>query len=168
MRKEQTENIIRINELIEKFFKRLGYGELEAFYADEFAFYPLTEEISYTLCDNVWSDLGFSKYVRKNFPKCPECSLFTISLLHEVGHYVTKDTLNRKKFKESRARKKAIEKIKVNSVSKAIKVQLYYCSLYDERIATAAAVKILKKNYKLVLDFEYALRKVVKDAGALL
>ena len=156
----------KLNAIIEKFFDGLGYGEIEVFQDDEFAYYYNTEEISYTLCDNAWSDLGFSAYIQKNYPDCPTISIFTLSLLHELGHHITKASLNKRKTREAKKQKKNIENTLCDDMEKAIHLQMVYCGLYDEKKATDKAVELLKKNYKWCLKFEYFFRKVLQETAA--
>lgn len=157
----------KLNETITIFLRGLGFKNIKVFKSDEFA-YILRDgkhSISYTLHDTAYNDLGFMKYVHKNY-KVPECSIFTLSLLHELGHYITFPYLNKKKMAKAQKAKKAINKMKVNSMKKAIAIQMKYSALYDERVATAVAVKLLKRNYKFILEFEYYFNEILKTAGA--
>ena len=153
-----------IDKLIETFFEGMGYN-LKVKQSDEFAYYS-NGLITYTLHDTAYNDIGFAKYIRKHYKNIPECSLFTLSLLHELGHHITMPTLNRKKWRKAKAIKKKIENVTVNSMEKAIAILMIYSNLYDERIATDKAIELLKKNYKWVLRFEYFLHEELKNAGA--
>lgn len=157
----------KLNIIINTFFKKIGCGELDVFMGDEWAYYSNTKEISYVLWDHSYSDIGFMNYVKKNY-KCPTVSIFTLSLMHEVGHYLTIDNLDPIKFYKAHLKKKKIGKTTVNNIEAAIKIQTYYCNLYDEKIATAKAIELIKKNYKSVLRFEYVLAELLKEnTGAL-
>ena len=157
----------KLNNLINTFLKKIDCGELDVYMGDEWAYYNNTKEISYILWDHSYFDIGFMNYVKKNY-KCPTVSIFTLSLMHEVGHYLTINSLDPVKLYKAHLKKKKIEKITVNNIEKAIKLQTYYCNLYDERIATTKAIELIKKNYKTVLMFEYLLAELLKEnAGAL-
>lgn len=157
----------RLNAIIKTFFEDMGFHNIEVFMSDEFAYIwdGKTHKVSYTIHDSAYNDLGFMKYVRKNY-RIPECSVFTLSLLHELGHYVTLPYLNQQKMAKCQRIKKAIDKKKVNSMEKAIAIQMRYSALYDEKVATHLAVKLLKRYYKWVLKFEYYFNEELRTAGA--
>lgn len=157
----------KLNNLINTFLKKIGCGELDVFMGQEWTYYNSTKEISYILWDHSYFDIGFMNYVKKNY-KCPTVSIFTLSLMHEVGHYLTINSLDRTKIYKSYLKKKKLEKVTANNIETAIKLQTYYCNLYDEKIATAKAIELIKKNYKTVLMFEYLLAELLNEnAGAL-
>lgn len=156
----------KLNDCVDDFFNELGYGEITSSLEDEFAYYPETEEITYTLFDIAYFDLGFQKYIQTNYPNCPTISIFTLSLLHELGHHITRDSLNPVEWLYSSFEKKAFHSKKANNMEDAIAMQMKYCNLYDERIATRKAIEILEENYKTCLDFELHFHNILVHAAA--
>lgn len=162
-----TNNLIdKLDECVTDFLNDLGYGELTASLEDEFAYYADTEEITYTLFDIAYFDLGFQKYVQTNYPNCPTISVFTLSILHELGHHITKDSLMPEPWLEAAIEKKSFGKIKCNTMEEAIAMQVKYCGLYDERIATNKAIEVLTDNYQTCLDFELHFKNILVHAAA--
>lgn len=154
----------KLNKIIETFFKGLGY-DIEVEQSDEFCAYCKDDVISYTLHDTAYNDLAFMNYIRNNY-KIPPISIFTMSLLHELGHIITYPRLNKVKYFKAHLKKQAIEKMTVNNMKKAIAVNTYYCGLYDEAIATKKAVELLLKNYNWCLKFEYHFQEALRNADA--
>ena len=161
------ELIDKLNDCVDDFFNELGYGEITSSLENEFAYYPDTEEITYTLFDTAYIDLGFQKYVQINYPNCPTISVFTLSLLHELGHHITGYSLLPVEWYEASLKKKAFRKTKCNDVQKAIEMQVEYCGLYDERIATNKAIEVLTENYQTCLDFELHFHNILRNAAAI-
>lgn len=147
-------SIEKLNDVFNQFFVELGYPEIECFFSDEFAYYHTTEEISYTLLEMPLLDIGFKQYLKKTYPNLPECSMMVFSLLHELGHHLTMDSISRKKMLKCKKDKKRLEKEKVNTPNEIINQQMRYCALYDEMIATRKATEILIENYAYILEFE--------------
>ena len=153
----------KLNQVITTFFEGLGYYNIKVKQAEDFAYYT-NGLITYTLFDCAYFDLGFEKYIKTNYD-IPPVSIFTLSLLHELGHYITFHKLNKKKYAKACKIKKRINTITCNSMEKAINVMIKYCSLYDEAIATKKAIQILKKNYSWVLLFEYHFKEALRNAA---
>lgn len=140
--------------LIDKFFENLGFDEVECFMDLDFAYYDTTKEVSYTLFELPLCDYGFKKYLMNTYPNIELCSMFTFSLLHELGHYVTWSGISRKNRLKSKKDKKRVERIKTYTDSDIINKQIAYCGVYEERIATREAVRILENNREVIKDFE--------------
>lgn len=160
------ELIDKLNDCVDDFLNELGYGELTSSLEDEFAYYADTEEIVYTLFDIPYFDLGFQKYIQINYPNCPTISLITLSILHELGHHITKDSLMPEPWLEAALIKKSYRNIKCNDLKDAIEMEVKYCGLYDERIATNKAIEILTDNYQTCLDFELHFKNILVHAAA--
>lgn len=166
MRKKSVE---KLNNAIEKFFADLGYEEIRCFLDMDFAYYFDTEEISYTLFELPYADIGFKQYLEKNFPKMPECSIFVISLLHELGHHLTFNDISEKKYNKCWEEKQNLKNMPTDTPEQIIARQFKYCGIYDEKIATEKAVEILIKNYEIISRNEYMIYSAIinfyKDHG---
>ena len=146
---------------IEKFYKNLGYDEIECFLDADFAYYQTTNEISYSLLTMPVNDAAFSEYLKEKYPDAPQINMFVFSLLHELGHYLTLPLISKKKRRKWRKKKKMLEKTRIYSDSDKYNLQLAYCNLPDERIATQKAVELLINNYDYVKQFEANVMKKI-------
>ena len=154
----------RLTKKVEKFFAELGFSEIECFMSNEFAYYSDSEEVSYSIFEDSLSDEGYIKYLHSTYDEIPPCSMFTFSLLHELGHHITLPTIKKSKRLKVRKAKKALNR-KIRRTAKTaediVNFQIVYCKLLDERIATRKAVEILKSNYKIVKKYDKIFNKEV-------
>ena len=155
--------IEEMNEFFENFFFELGYEGIECFLAPEFAYYVGTNEISYSLIENSISDKAFSEYLSIKYPDAPQISMFVFSFLHELGHYLTLPSISKKKWRKWHKKKKMLEKTVVNSDTDLFNLQLAYCNLPDERIATQKAIELLIENYEYLKQFETRALKIIHN-----
>lgn len=151
---KELKGVDELNEVFEQFFVELGYPEIECDIDAEFAYYYGTDEITYTLFSIPEADEGFRQYLNINYPTMPNCSMFVFSLLHELGHHITMAQYSKKDFKKWKVEKAKIETKKADTPKEMIENQIAYCGLFDEKIATAEAVKILIANYEYIQEFE--------------
>lgn len=152
-----------LDNLINTFFEDLGFDEVECFMSYDFAYYNTTKEVSYTLFEMPLSDYGFRLYLEKTYPEIELCSMFTFSLLHELGHYLTWENMSKKKRLKSKKDKKRVEKTREYSEQDKIDKQIAYCGVYEERIATNKAVYLLNNNRELIKSFEKEFFKTVHN-----
>lgn len=75
-----------------------------------------------------------------------DISVFTWSFLHEVGHCMTWNYLNKRTKNHCEYVKRKIERGSLN--------HLLYYGLADEKIATDWAIKFVERNYSLVKAFD--------------
>lgn len=151
---EELKGIEELNKTIEQFFIGLGYPEIECELDIEFAYYYEIETITYSLFENPYSDAGFKLYIEEHFNDVPKCSLFLLSLLHELGHHLTIPLFTKKQIRKYKKLKKRVENKKVNTPKEIVDLQIKYCCLPQESKATKKAIELLKKNYKFVKNFE--------------
>lgn len=143
----------RLNKFFERFFEDLGYPEVECFLDSDFAYYNTTNEIGYTLYTYPYSDEGFQKYLEMTFDYVPECLIITLSLLHELGHYINK-CHTKKQFLHYKKWANKLHKQKARTREELINKQIKYCGLKDEAIATKTAVRLLINNYTFIQEWE--------------
>lgn len=143
-----------LNKIIKDFFTELGYEEITPFLSTDFGYYYGDEKISYTIFEMPTADKGFQMYIEKHFHNVPKCSIFTLSLLHELGHHETIDDISEKIYIKCCEKKFKLANKEVKTEQDAIKRQVEYCGIYDEKIATAKAIEILADHYSEVIKFE--------------
>lgn len=159
----ELKGVDELNEVFEQFFVELGYPEIECDIDTDFAYYYGTDEITYSLFSMEEADEGFMRYVNLNYPQMPSCSLFVLSLLHELGHHITMPKYNKADHRKWEIEKAKIENIKANTPKERIEKQIAYCGLFEEKIATAEAIKILIANYDYIHNFEKVWYKAVMN-----
>ena len=150
----ELKGVEKLNKVFEQFFADLGYDEIECKISTEFAYYHANNLITYSLLEMPLLDIGFRNYLKKTYPCMPECSMMVFSLLHELGHHLTMDNINKKKWLKCKKAKKIVEKRKCYTNHDVIQKQFDYCKLFDEAQATKKAVYILIENYDYIIDFE--------------
>ena len=69
---------------------------------------------------------------------------------------------NKRDYKKWEIEKAKVENIKAITPKEKIEKQIAYCGLFEEKIATAEAVKILTENYEYIHSFETVWKKAVK------
>lgn len=150
----ELKGVEKLNNIITGFFEMLGYDEITCFMSTEFAYYNTTNEISYSLFEMPLCDIGFKTYLRNHYPNMQECSMFIFSLLHELGHYLTWNSISKREKLKAKKMKKRIGRKREYTAQDVIQKQVEYCALYIERIATAKGVEVLEENYDIIVNFE--------------
>lgn len=145
-----------ISESIKDFFVQLGYNDINCSLGLDFCYWYGYNLIEYPVTYDENSIQGFQEYVKETYADLPKCSLFTLALLHELGHHLTIPQISKKDRKKARKAKKRLEnKINNNCTpNKLLLIQKKYCTLKDEKMATAKAINILKNNYSLVDKYD--------------
>lgn len=161
----QLKEVEKLNTICENFFAGLGYDEIECKLDTDFAYYHGSDLITYTLIELPFAEIGLKGYLEKNYPFMPKCSMFIFSLLHELGHYLTVDKIKRKKWLHCQKTKKILDRKvqKIYDDNIMIEKQMFYCTIYDERIATKKAVNLLIENYDFIIEYEKVLNNAICD-----
>ena len=157
----ELKGVDELNEVFEQYFVELGYPEIECDIDTDFAQYYGTDEITYSLFEMPEADEGFRRYVNLTYPQMPYCSIFVLSLLHELGHHITLPKYNKAQHKKWEIETAEVENRKAVTPEEKIKKQIDYCGLFSEKIATAEAVKILIANYDYIHNFETVWQEAV-------
>ena len=155
-----------LNEIIECFIHSLGYEDIQCDLDSEFSYLygGAVPIITYSLFEETAADIGFKKYLEDTFNPLPHCTMFTIALLHELGHYITIPKLPEKKLLKSIEEKEELEKSYRGTTDEELaELQYDYCSLYIERIATKMAIKIALNNRRTVKAFEKEFFTALED-----
>ena len=153
-------NFDNITEIIEELYSQLGFS-ISCFNSTDFAYYPTTEEISYTLFELPFSNDGYKQFLQKYYNFNIPCSMFTFSLLHELGHYVTLHTVSKKQKRRIKKAKKYMSKKICKTYNDSVMLQIVYCKLYDERIATEQAMSFINNNYSLIMKYDELIMKEI-------
>lgn len=150
-----------ITMMIHNFYRKLGVTNIKVKYTtDQFCFIPsfcglTTPTICYNL-QPVEKDIikGYTKFFKKRYGKVPSCSMFTFSLLHELGHAITENDLNETyEMRSFEAKKRLSTKLEKKEIS-LVNAQARYCELYVEKIANDVAIELIEKNYDLVMKYD--------------
>ena len=145
----------KIIELCEYFLNDnidLDYERVEV--STDFYCYPNTKEIFIsvlapaTALDDFAVNLG-------NRTEIDDISLFTWSFLHEVGHCMTWNYLNKRIKNHCQYVERKIER---GSIS-----PLVYYTLTTERVATDWAIDFVENNHKLVKAFDNNILNAIND-----
>lgn len=153
-------NYDNITEIIEDFYSELGFS-ISCFCDTEFAYFPTTEEISYSLFELPPADEGYKQFVKQYYNFDIPCSMFTFSLLHELGHYLTLKDISKKTLRNIRKAKKYMNKRVCKTFNDCVTLQIIYCSLQDEKKATEQAISLINNNYQLIMDYDYLIYKEI-------
>lgn len=138
--KGTTKLVAQMNSFLRPFNVKSLLGE-------DFAYYPTTEEIQFTIAMNERSDKVFTKFVMETFHYQIK-DIFLLSLLHEVGHHLTLEDFEDYELCEEWANKIMIE-LEINDTNYDEK-QIEYFNLPSEYAATAWAVSYLREHEKEV------------------
>ena len=120
----------------------------------DFYCYPNTKEIFIsvlapaTALDDFYDNLA----TRTNIE---DISLFTWSFLHEVGHCMTWNYLNKRTKNHCEYVKRKIERGSIDPLT--------YYGLSDEKIATDWAIDFVERNHKLVKAFDKNILATLND-----
>ena len=165
MNEKKIKGIEKLNSIVEKFFIGLGYPEITCNLNVDFSYCPNLEEITYSLFEVPIEQEAFKTFLKKHYPKKPYCSIFTISLLHELGHHITYYNYNKRELFIQKIKKAQLNiKYKILAflnVNNLFKWQIDYMNLKEEKTATDTAVKILEKHYNFIHNYEKTLQQAI-------
>lgn len=115
---------------------------------EEFVCYPDTNEIEIDLVNVDLHDDFYYNLMERTDKK--DISIFTWSILHEVGHCMTYHFLDKRAYNHCQYIKRKIEQGKISATE--------YYSLADEKRATNWAIKFVDNNYDEVKKFDNDIR----------
>lgn len=127
----------------------------------DFSYDPESEIVYFSILVTARSDRLFKKYILDHFNfQVP--NIFTISLLHEVGHYFTLSNFSEMELETAHLAKKTIqEMLKMDSSNDEI--YTLYFDLNIEKIATAWAIDYYKNHTKRCERFYSKFLKELQD-----
>ena len=156
--------LIRVEELnrvVNDFTERFG---LRAELGEDFAYYPESEVVTYSLLINERADRTFSTFLRENFPDI-EADLFLWSLLHEVGHHMTIDQwedAEQDEFDEKKDRLSLLYREEDGESGEEIDELFYdYYETPDEFEATSWAADYMRENSEEVEKFNREMKDML-------
>lgn len=142
----------KLVEIVDEFVAPFG---LDSDYDSDF-YYDIEEaRVYFSILVSERSDRLFKKYVKNTF-NFDTPNIFIISLLHEIGHAETLNTITAKQFKADHKAKKALTQTldaMSNDDPNYDEVFSKYFDLTIEKIATQWAVDYYKANRKRCDDF---------------
>lgn len=130
----------QLNNLASEITTYVEKFDLSAIPALDFAYYPSSNEISFSLVVTDDSSKYFSTFVKKEFPNI-HADIFLWSLFHEIGHHETIDEWDDDEYDFFQQEKEKITKIKD---AKARNMTYFY--IEDEYAATAWAAQYLEEH----------------------
>lgn len=132
-----------LTNLVEKFIDK----KCKVCFSDEFECNPSTATIKITLVEKPYVDNKlWKRYLKENFNfDLTENNVFTMSVLHELGHYLTADNFSYEEWKKDLDRKE-IDYLDGDDWKMA------YFNLPTERSATETAVKIYNSYDKKTIN----------------
>lgn len=150
-----------LNRVVNGFTEKFG---LRAELGEDFAYYPESEVVTYSLLINERADRTFSTFLRKNFPDI-EADLFLWSLLHEVGHHMTIDQWEENEqdeFDERKDRLSLLYREEVDGSEEEIDNLFYdYYKTPDEFEATSWAADYMRENPEEVEKFNCEMKDML-------
>lgn len=132
-----------LTNLVEKFIDK----KCKVCFSGEFEYNPNTATIGITLVEKPYiNNKLWKKYLKENFDfNLTEKNVFTMSVLHELGHHLTVNNFSNEQW-EKDAQQKGIEHLNGDDWTMA------YFNLSTERSATETAVKIYNSFDKKTID----------------
>lgn len=144
------------NKVVDKFVSK---WDCSARVGTEFAYFYLTNEISWSLLVTEDADKYFQSFLNKNFPDIT-ADTFIWSLLHEVGHHETIDDWTEEEQEFFDSEKERIDELYRQSTNKDL--SYLYFNLPDEYAATCWAADYIRENPEEIEALLEELREVAK------
>ena len=143
----KLKGLTKLNKALKNAFSEF---EIEKFTMNgDWAYYPDTNKITYSLVENNIEDIWFNEFVKKRFGYKVK-NTFMITILHEIGHKMTLDDIYESDavYEFCEAEKERIDKDMKNAKSEkeCKKLEFQYFALPDEIIATKWAVDYMREN----------------------
>ena len=168
--KEQLKGVEALEGVLTDLFKKFGISSLKL--GTFYAYFHISEKVFFKVTYDK-DDECFDNYMVNRF-HLKDYSPFIFALLHEVGHYMTMDTIPEKIQNRIDRRKEWMTRfIKIKFLPKCLykKIQHNYFNLYDEMKATKWAVWYWHTHTKEVEDLKrkahFALRQFYKVNGVI-
>lgn len=168
MKSVQLKGVGALETTMTKLLKGFGISSVEL--ATEYAYYHISESITFQITHSL-VDSWFDDFVTKSF-HIEDYDSFVFSLLHEVGHHMTMDSIPEEIQDKVDKKKDWIEKvINFKHMPRFIvrKLEYTYFNLYDEVKATKWAVWYYRNHKdevsKLIRKANFALMQFYKVNG---
>ena len=137
--------IEKINDEV-RFFIQEFNTDYDCACASDFSAYPLDKDLEWTLIITPKSEDSFRNNFVKRFPIAKNFSVFTLSLLHELGHLETSYDYRDDRVARSYVRDE----------------ESYY-NLYNETIATNWAGYWIEENYNYAFSIDKHFTSLIED-----
>ena len=151
MKRTQLKGIKKLEKKINKAFRDALYpiGDLPKMYAGtDFVYHTLSEEITFGLAVTEASDRLWKKWLLDNF-NLKATNIFVLSILHELGHWYTLDSISEEDYEHCIEQKLEIEQ-QLDAARPHSKdwneIYSSYWDLTDEYMATEWAVDWIETN----------------------
>lgn len=141
----------KITKLLNDFVRTID-EELFVEEDSDFAYYPLSNRITYSLVVSEKDNVDFMRSIEFFNPRV-KCDIFLWSILHEIGHHETIDELSDADLRDS-------ELVKFLAAGGAIPEERYY-ECPDERAATGWAVQYAESHIAILAEFWEELQKAI-------
>lgn len=145
-------NFNKLVEMVDEFLEPFG---LDSDFDADFCYDTEEERVYFSIMVTERSDRLFKKYIKDTFNfNVP--SIFMMSLLHEVGHAETLDTLSRAQIDADHYVKDILDEVLENTPTNNPDYEDIYTQYFDltiEKVATQWAVDYYKANRKRCDDF---------------
>ncbi len=124
---------------ITKYCKKFGIAKATC--SDEFAYFPATETLTYTIFQFT-TDKPFIELINKKYNVNIAPFYFIFSLLHEIGHHITFDELTDEEMENELFARTVIPCLNENEQMEA------YINLAAEDMATSWAIDYIDSHLK--------------------
>lgn len=143
----KLKGVKKLNKAIALAFDGFGIAGFQL--GKEYGFYLIDNTIDYCLVEGKIEDKLFNQFIKERFGY-EVTNTFIISILHEIGHYMTLEDIYNNDFvyEFCHAEKERIDKEmeKATKKKEVKRLEYQYFSLPDELAATAWAVDYAKNN----------------------
>lgn len=127
------------------------FGITKAKCTSEFAYYPNKESITFKISEGIEDEM-FNEYIKERYHYDVSPFSFVFSLLHEVGHHKTMNSLSDTIYDFCLSEKERIDREMEDADADTAKnLEWQYFGLPDEALATEWAVDWCKNHPKKVL-----------------
>ena len=142
-------NTLKLQKLVEKFI----CGECDVIYDPCGFFYYPDEVIAVTLNDSMADNLTWKKFLKQTYDfDLTHENLFSISVLHELGHHFTLDSLSDEEQEQDAVSDAIIGALKASGKNEVTfsseDLEMIYFNSNREKVATDFAVQIYNSNLK--------------------
>lgn len=146
----KLKGVWRLNRAVNKLTSKFN---LKAKLDTEYIAYLKSRRIGYTLFATEDADTYFREYINELFPNAPRLSIFTWSVLHEIGHFQTEDDVTDWKYETDMKKFLAVADDDA-PVWRVQKMKAYF-RLESESLATQWACEYVKNNQEEVKKWNY-------------
>lgn len=159
----RLKNVEQLEKVVTDFVSQFG---CTAEFGSDFSYYYDLDKVQFSLLMGDVDDRTFMEFVEKNFPGV-NCNIFIWSLLHEVGHHMTKDLWTdeeQEQFDEDKDHLRNLSECEefLDEENWAGICHMYY-EILDERVATAWAADYIYFHEKELKEFWRSWLEVLWD-----